>query len=217
VLGLVPCEKLRRQQSTPVRARRSTISSDGGRAERGDDLGAAQQAHQRCAGERARGRVDAAGAELLLDRAAAVVLGDAVRARRRAGLDLAGVGGDREVGDRGVLGLARAVRDDRDVAVLGAERDRVERLGQRPIWFTLTRIAFATPRRCPLRGARVRDEEVVADELHAVAERVGERFQPSQSSSAQAVLDRHDRIAVDEVAQKSGIRPSRARGPRRSV
>jgi GAF domain-containing protein len=52
-----------------------------------------------------------------------VVLRDAVGAARRAGLDLARVGGDREVGDEGVLGLARAVRDDRAVAVAARHAD----------------------------------------------------------------------------------------------
>ena len=41
-------------------------------------------------------------------------------------------GRDREVGDRRVLGLARAVRDHGRVARLLREPDRVERLGQRP-------------------------------------------------------------------------------------
>ena len=51
-------------------------------------------------------------AQLLLDADQLVVLGEPVGARQRAGLDLAGVGGDRDVGDGGVLGLAGAVRDD---------------------------------------------------------------------------------------------------------
>ena len=38
---------------------------------------------------------------------------DAVGAAGRAGLDLPAAGADREVGDRRVLGLAGAVRDDR--------------------------------------------------------------------------------------------------------
>ena len=45
-------------------------------------------------------------AELRLDPQQPVVLGDALGARRRAGLDLAGAGGDGEVGDGRVLGLA---------------------------------------------------------------------------------------------------------------
>src|SRR4051812_30361226 len=51
-------------------------------------------------------------AELLLDAQQLVVLGDAVGARRRAGLDLPGVDGDGNVGDRRVFGLAGAVADD---------------------------------------------------------------------------------------------------------
>ena len=53
------------------------------------------------------------------------------RARGRAGLDLAGVRRDGEVGDEGVLGLARAVRDDRGVAGVLRRADGVERLGER--------------------------------------------------------------------------------------
>ncbi len=46
--------------------------------------------------------------KLLLDPQELVVLGQAVRARQRAGLDLAALGGDREIGDRCILGLAGA-------------------------------------------------------------------------------------------------------------
>ena len=61
-----------------------------------------------------------------------VVLGDAVRARERAGLDLPAAGADREIGDRGVLGLAGAVRHHRGVARRARAPHRLERLGQRP-------------------------------------------------------------------------------------
>src|SRR3954453_23157053 len=47
--------------------------------------------------------------ELLLDAQQLVVLGDPLGPSGRPGLDLAAVGRDREVGDRGVLGLAGAV------------------------------------------------------------------------------------------------------------
>src|SRR6187551_419083 len=70
-------------------------------------------------------------AELLLDPAEPVVLRDPVATARSAGLDLARAGRDHEVGDRGVLGLARAVGDDGCIAVLTRQRDRVERLRQR--------------------------------------------------------------------------------------
>ena len=53
--------------------------------------------------------VDRAGPELFLDAEELVVFRDAVGAAGGARLDLAGVGGDGDVGDRHVLGLARAV------------------------------------------------------------------------------------------------------------
>src|SRR5688572_28488894 len=52
-----------------------------------------------------------------------VVLGHAVAARGRSGLDLARVRGHGQVGDRGVLGLAGAVRDDGAVAGAFAHLD----------------------------------------------------------------------------------------------
>ena len=58
-------------------------------------------------------------------------LHDAIGAARRAGLDLARAGADRQVGDRRVFGLARAVRDDRRVAGVARHRDGVERFGDR--------------------------------------------------------------------------------------
>src|SRR5664280_1610795 len=76
-------------------------------------------------------RVNGLGAELFLDAEQLVVLGDAIGAAGRAGLELADAGGDGEVGDGRVLGLARAVRDHGRVAVLTRQLDAVERLGQR--------------------------------------------------------------------------------------
>src|SRR5262249_33748289 len=69
-------------------------------------------------------------AELLLDADQLVVFGEAVGARQRTRFDLAGVGGDGEIGDRGILGLARAVREHG--AITGAQRgfDRLQRLRQ---------------------------------------------------------------------------------------
>src|SRR5690606_30040158 len=74
--------------------------------------------------------VDAGVVELLLDAQQLVVLVDALPAGGRAGLDLAGVHRDGEVGDGGVLGLPGAVRDHRGEAVALGQRDGVEGLGQ---------------------------------------------------------------------------------------
>src|SRR6187455_116144 len=63
--------------------------------------------------------------ELLLDAQQLVVLGDPLGAGGGTGLDLAAVGGDREVGDRGVLGLAGTVAHHAAEAGPVGHRDRV--------------------------------------------------------------------------------------------
>src|SRR6476619_4281271 len=84
------------------------------------------------AGQRRAPEVAGVVAKLVGDPQRAVVLGDALGARRGAGLDLSGAHRDDEVADRRVLGLARAVGDDRAPACPPGELDRVDRLGQRP-------------------------------------------------------------------------------------
>src|SRR5688572_14582654 len=70
--------------------------------------------------------------QLLLDAQELVVLRDAIRAGRRAGLDLPNAGRHGEVRDRGVLGLTGAMRHDGRVAGLPRDADRLERLRERP-------------------------------------------------------------------------------------
>src|SRR5262244_3378514 len=72
---------------------------------------------------------DRGGAEFLFDAQKLVVLGDAVGAAGRARLDLAGVGGDGEVGDEGIFGFAGAVADDGGVSGVGCHLHGFERLG----------------------------------------------------------------------------------------
>src|SRR5579871_5142605 len=79
--------------------------------------------------DRAAAREAGGVGELLFDAQQLVVLGHAVRARRRARLQLPGVDRDGQVRDGRVLCLARAVRDDGPVARRGREPDRVEGLG----------------------------------------------------------------------------------------
>src|SRR5262249_49859400 len=69
-------------------------------------------------------------AELLLDAQELVVFGGAIGPRKGAGFDLAAIGGDREVGDGGVLGLAGTVRHHRGIAGLVGHLDSGQRLGQ---------------------------------------------------------------------------------------
>src|SRR4051794_13847138 len=132
-----PCEKLRRALSIPASASARSVSraSDAGpivatifvRREPVADM------RLRLTGTRVGtpAWVRRAVAELFLDPEELVVLGDAIRARERPGLDLAGIRGDGDVCNRRVLGLARAMGDDNAVAVAPRELDRLERLGQR--------------------------------------------------------------------------------------
>ena len=94
-------------------------------------------------------------AERLLDTQQLVVLGDALATGGRTGLDLAAADRDREVGDRGVLGLAAAVAHHRAVAAVVRQRHRVERLGQRADLVHLhQQVRWPRPARCPPRVAR---------------------------------------------------------------
>src|SRR6185295_4797801 len=88
-----PARRVRRDGSTESRLGASKVRA-----------GAAASAAD---GERS---IDGAFSELLLDSQEAVVLRDAFAAAQRAGLDLSAADGDGEIGDRRVLGLARAVR-----------------------------------------------------------------------------------------------------------
>src|ERR1700746_724014 len=64
-------------------------------------------------------------AKFFLDAEELVVLRNAVGARTRAGLDLAGSGGDRQVSDKRVFGFAGTMRNDRVVAGLASEFDGI--------------------------------------------------------------------------------------------
>src|SRR5688572_6652859 len=146
-----------------------------------------------------RGAAGEAGdvAEVVGDAEELVVLGDAVAARGGAGLDLAGVGRDGEVGDEGVFGLAGAVRDDRGVAGVLGGADRVEGFGERPDLVDLDqdRVGDAAGD-AALEAGGLGDEEVVADELAARAELVGERLPAGPVVLIEAVLDRDQRVLL---------------------
>ena len=58
-------------------------------------------------------RITRGAAQVFFDAQQLIVFGDPIGARKRAGLDLAGVGGDGQVGDERIFGFAGAMRDDR--------------------------------------------------------------------------------------------------------
>src|SRR5690606_22655415 len=111
----------------------------------------------------------------LFDSQQLVIFGDAIGAAGGTGLDLAGAECDGEVGDRGVFRLAAAVAHDGRIAAAIGRLDGVDRLGERSdlVDFDEDAIAdaaldaFAEP-------LDVRHEQVVTDELHVVADGVGQ-------------------------------------------
>src|SRR6478736_2274797 len=109
-------------------------------------------------------------AQLFLDPQKLIVFRDALASSGRAALDLTGVRGDDEVGDRGVLGLTRAVREHRGVARAVRHVDGVEGLRQRSDLVDLDqqRVGDAEVDAL-LQPDRVRHEQVVADQLRLLA------------------------------------------------
>src|SRR3954454_2983513 len=150
-------------------------------------------------------------AELLLDAQELVVFGGAVGARKGAGLDLTAIGGDREVGDGGILGFAGAVRHHRGVAGLVRHLDGGERLGQRADLVDLDQDRVG-PSGLDAFGEAldVGDEEIVTDELALLADEVGQLLPAVHVVFRHAVLDGHDRIARDEISKVLGLLGDRA-------
>mmetsp|Transcript_29550 Transcript_29550/g.94036 ORF Transcript_29550/g.94036 Transcript_29550/m.94036 type:complete len:452 (+) Transcript_29550:172-1527(+) len=118
------------------------------------------------------------GTQLLLDAQELVVLGEALRAAGRARLDLAGAQSDGQVGNGGVLGLARAMGAHDTPARLLAHLDRVDRLGDGPDLVHLEQQRVARLVVDGLPDARhVGDGEVIADDLAGPAD-VGRHLGP---------------------------------------
>ncbi len=138
--------------------------------------------------------------ELFFDTEELVVFGDTVGAGDGACFDLADAGSDGEVGDEVVGGFAAAVGDDGGVAVLASESDGVEGFGEGAdlVEFDQDGVGGAAIDAL-LEAGGVGDEEVVADELYAVAEGIGEGFEAVPIVFGESVFDGDDRVAVAEV------------------
>src|SRR5215207_4473339 len=170
-----PWEKLNLVTSTPARTSDPMDSSE------------------EVAGARVEGRTS----EGLLYAQELVVLRDALAAGRRACLDLAGIHGHGEVGDRRVLGLPAAVADHRRIAGLVRELHRLEGLRERADLVDLYEdgvsdaIAYAAGE-----YLRVGHEEVVTDELDPVSQLLGDHSPPITVVFGETVLDAQYGILV---------------------
>src|SRR5579862_2826345 len=209
----VPWERFSRTASTPalISARSFSFVSDAGPSvatifvRRGPCASTMFLRLPAGARESAPARIRRASAQLLLDPEQLVVLGDAIGARRRAGLDLTGAERDGEVGDRRILGLAGAVRHHRRVAVRLREPHRGDRLGERADLIHLDEDRVGDAAVDPvLQTRRIGDEDVVADELDARAEALRRRAPAVPVVLGVAVLDRDDREPVDETGPELG-------------
>ncbi len=139
-------------------------------------------------------------AQFLFDAEQLVVLGHAIRAARRAGLDLAGVEGHGDVGDGRVFGLAGAVRNDGGVAGAVGHLDGVQRLGQGADLVDLDEDGVADMLlNAGGQTLDVGDEQVVADQLHAVADGLGQHRPAFPVRLGHAVFEGDDRIGVGEA------------------
>src|SRR6266513_6529999 len=148
------------------------------------------------------GRPGVAGAraEALFNPKELVVLADALAPRRRARLDLAGARPGGEIRDRRVLGLPGPVRDDRVPTVVAGHSDRLQRLGQGAYLVELDQDGVAGRPGDPLGDpGRVRDVEVVPDQLDARSEPARERRPPIPVILSEPVFDGHDRKPADEI------------------
>jgi hypothetical protein len=144
-------------------------------------------------------------AQVFLDAQQLVVLGDAVAAAQRAGLDLAGVGAHGDVGDGAVFGLARAVADHGGVAGALGHLDGGEGFGQRADLVDLDedRVGDALVDAF-LQDLGVGDEQVVAHQLHLLAQALGQQLPAVPVAFGHAVFDADDGVLVAPGGQHVG-------------
>src|SRR5690606_28790688 len=110
---------------------------------------------------------------------------------------LPGAQGHRQVGDRHVLGLAAAVAGDARIAVAAGQFDRFDRLGQRADLVDLDQDAVADSLvDAALQTLGIGDEQIVADQLYAAPQSLGQGAPAVPVVLATAVLDRADRVLV---------------------
>mmetsp|Transcript_117262 Transcript_117262/g.163140 ORF Transcript_117262/g.163140 Transcript_117262/m.163140 type:complete len:324 (-) Transcript_117262:619-1590(-) len=138
-------------------------------------------------------------AELLLDAHELVVLGVALGAAGRAGLDLARAEAHGQVGDGHVLGLTGAVRGHDTPAALLAELHRVDRLSHGTDLVDLQEQGVARLVVNRLLHARdIGHGEVITDHLRRNADLLGEELPSSPIILVEGVLDRDHGVVVDE-------------------
>ena len=144
--------------------------------------------------------------ELLLDADELVVLSHTVGTRERTCLDLTRVGSNCDVSDGSVLSLTRAVAGNGGIAVTMSHLDSVEGLRERTDLVNLDQDRVGSAHLDTLlQELHVGNEEVVAYELAAVADALGQLHPVVPVVLIETILDRVDRILVDELLEVSDL------------
>src|SRR5450830_375065 len=144
-------------------------------------------------------------AQVFFDAQQLVVLGDAVAAAHRTGLDLAGVGAHRDVGNGRVFGFARTVRDHGRIAGHLGHFDGLEGFGQGADLVDLDqdRVGDALVDAF-LQDLGVGHEQVVTHDLDLLAQAFGQVLPAVPVAFGHAVFDADDGVLVAPGGQDVG-------------
>jgi hypothetical protein len=150
--------------------------------------------------------VDGFFTEHLLDTEELVVFGNPVGTAHRTGLDLACIGRHGNVGDRAVLGLTGTVGNHGVVSVYLTELDGVERLSKSSDLVHLDQDGVSHAEiDSLLKEINIGDKKIVTDELHFVANLVGEDFPTIPVVLITTVFDGVDGVLLTEFREVSGL------------
>ena len=139
----------------------------------------------------------------------AVVFCDALRAAKRAGLDLTCAGANRKVRDESILGFPGTMRNDRAIVGFLCHRHRLQRFGHCADLIQLNEDCVGDPVVDALsENLWIGNEVVVADQLQPVAERIGQLLPAFTVFFTHAVFKRHDGVLLRPL----GVKPDHLGG-----
>ena len=129
-----------------------------------------------------------------------IVFGEPVGARQGAGFDLAAIGGHRQIGDGGILGLAGTVRHNGGITRLVGHGEGLQGLAQGANLVNLHQDGISDAVFNALgQSRRIGDENIIPHQLYFLAQRLGQRLPAVPIVLGHAVLDGDDGIAHHQV------------------
>ena len=146
--------------------------------------------------------IDGLCAQLLFDADELIVLGDAVGAAHRTRLDLSRIGGDGDIGYRGVFGFARTMRGHRGISVAVGHFDGIKRLGERTYLIHFYQDGIGcTCLDSLFPGTSIRDKQVVAHNLTFAAQRTSHLGPSIPVVLVKSVFDGINRIRGNQMIE----------------